>query len=629
MFEKMKRLWAANNSIKKVDLNLAALDLLDLSGNGLFEIPDLSGCPNLKELDLQKNKARGLWTGILDCPKLEKLNLQKNKFKWDSEQFAACLGIQQAWTGLKELNLAGNKVLKIEGYRFYMATFSPSLTMLDGVDTVGDADPSKEPVTGSLLPKVKPLHEVKRKYAMMKKLMQDPELMAKAAAAAEALDAEEAEDEDEEGVEKVKEVEYVEEEKDEEDPSGSVRVLISDLTRQLTRCFEGSRIAQQVCKKLDGACDKIMDSPMDNRILFTKGQDSSEVIEEFVQTIVVVLEKDTSLIEPGLTIMTKMLTIINEGIGKRILIQLKDLLQSSASMGDVGGGLLIDIIFARVEEQNTPEDERQQLLEALYEIAHPEVAANIHIILKSLIDGLKAAGDEPPEYLLGLFVQIVEGDVDDTVVQIFRKEKVSKIIIDLLNFFKSKLGRESAQEKEMYSKVLSIIAGMAASDEELASNFVRSNVHMTLLDQMNKKLQDSAALMYEATWISIGQVVSAISGLCKDRGAMDQAIAKGFLNQLTVCLSQEELPPKLISTAYRSLLLMLTFAVPDPLEDQIPDTIVKKFERENAYNALIREHAVRIVPELTEDEEIDISEEPWMIKRKQINEVLEGVIPLL
>ena len=94
-FERLKRLWARGNSIKKVDIHFASLDLLDLSDNGLFEIPDLSGCPNLQELDLSKNKARGVWAGILSCTKLSKLNLQKNKFKWDQEQFAACLGIMQ------------------------------------------------------------------------------------------------------------------------------------------------------------------------------------------------------------------------------------------------------------------------------------------------------------------------------------------------------------------------------------------------------------------------------------------------------------------------------------------------------------------------------------------------------
>jgi len=92
----MRRLWATDNSIKKVDLHFPQLKVLNLANNGLFEIPDLSGCPNLKELGLAKNKCRGLWPGILNCTKLELLNLQKNKFKWDEEQFAACLGIMQA-----------------------------------------------------------------------------------------------------------------------------------------------------------------------------------------------------------------------------------------------------------------------------------------------------------------------------------------------------------------------------------------------------------------------------------------------------------------------------------------------------------------------------------------------------
>ena len=99
-FVKLKRLWAANNSIKKVDIHFQNLDLLDLSGNGLFEVPDLSGCPNLKELDLSKNKCRGVWSGLLTCTQLTKLNLSKNKYKWSmtdegKEMVGASLAIMQ------------------------------------------------------------------------------------------------------------------------------------------------------------------------------------------------------------------------------------------------------------------------------------------------------------------------------------------------------------------------------------------------------------------------------------------------------------------------------------------------------------------------------------------------------
>jgi len=138
-FVKLKRLWAGKNAIKRCSINFASLDLLDLSKNALFEIPDLSGCPNLKELDVSGNKIRGVWSGLISSSRLQKLNLSKNKVKWDRDLWGAAMGIAQGLTSLKELTLQGNKVTKAEGYRYYMANYLVNLKILDDVETSGDA----------------------------------------------------------------------------------------------------------------------------------------------------------------------------------------------------------------------------------------------------------------------------------------------------------------------------------------------------------------------------------------------------------------------------------------------------------------------------------------------------------
>ena len=83
-------------------------------------------------------------------------------------------------------------------------------------------------------------------------------------------------------------------------------------------------------------------STVNDRVMFLKGTTPEEVIEEFVQTIVVVLERDASLQEVALSIMIKMMCISNNGIGERLMIQVKDLLTASVSMGELGGPLLIN-----------------------------------------------------------------------------------------------------------------------------------------------------------------------------------------------------------------------------------------------------------------------------------------------
>lgn len=525
----------------------------------------------------------------------------------------------QAWGSLTEVNLAGNKVHKFEGYRYYMSKYAPALKILDGVENAGDADEDNAPSNPL---KVKPLADVKRYYEMKRKLMANPELMAKAAAAAKAADAaaEEGDDDDEALMEAVVE------EKDEEDPEGFVRVLISDLTAQLTRCFEGPKVAQAIMQRIDSLVDKILDAPIEARILFTKAHPPEEAIEDFVQTMVVVLERDEAMVEPCLTIMTKLLAVVNQGIGARCLVQLRDLLQSSLVMSELGGPLLVEILFPRFEDPQIEVKERDQLIEAIFQIEHPEVSRALPQIIKILMELIKDREDRPSEALLGIFIQAVTGEGCDLapLAQIFRKDRLPKDIIELLQEFKTRIGREDEEDKIHYSQLLKLTGTLSAMDGELAQMFVRAAVHLTLLDQMKNKMQDPQALMFEETLVTIGEIIAAIGGLCKDKDALDQAIGRGFLTQLTVCLAIPDLPPKVISTAYRSLYLVLTFAVPDPLEDQIPDDLKKPRDRVAKYHELVRENAIQVYP--TYDTEKDASGEDWMLTRTSINEVKSAPI---
>ena len=633
-FVKLKRLWASNNNIKKVQINFAKLEVLDVSKNGLFEIPDMSGCPNLKELDCSKNKIRGVWVNLLTNTKLEKIDLRKNKLKWKPEEFERVLGIMQGWGGLTELNFMGNKVHKSEGYRYYMATYGKSLKLLDAVELDGDDDEKNKPLVAL---KVKPYAEIVKYYELRAKVLANPDLMKKpdgnSTGAAKGDD-----DEDEEAAEG-------EGEEEEEDLGPHVRVLMTDLSAQLAKCFEGPKVAQQVMKRLETVIDKLIVAAPEHRVIFEKGSEPAELLEDFLQTIVVVLEKDDSVIASVLTILTKMLTISNQGVGARCLVQLKDLLLSSAKYGDVGIELVLEICVPMITgtysetsdfsplfiqmfgdgAAERSEKEKDLLITSLYEMQHEDVTAGLGPVVKYLCDMLKSEGSKCSHAVFGL---LGGAAADENLHAILRKEKIMNNISDMLkevnamrNNKKLKLGQaERDRLKQRFEHLLLIIGGMAENDIDAAMVYAKKGVHVELLTQMSSLLQDVEALQHDHTFILLGQMITCISGLCNDPAALEKAMSKNFLEHLVEILARgTSLPCQLVSACYRSLAQILKFSVPpDPTEgidDMVELTVV---QREKKKREAIREAAAT-----------DYSEEPWMAVRIQINEVLEGVTPML
>merc|ERR1711865_586072 len=101
-----------------------------------------------------------------------------------------------------------------------------------------------------------------------------------------------------------------------------------------------------------------------------------------------------------------MLTISNHGVGARCLVQLKDLLLSSAKYGDVGFELVLDIcvpqitgsysessdhapLFMQMFGEGAPErseKERDLLITSLYEMEHDDVTSGLGPVVKFLCD---------------------------------------------------------------------------------------------------------------------------------------------------------------------------------------------------------------------------------------------------
>eukprot|EP00658_Telonema_sp_P-2_P032054 TRINITY_DN23838_c0_g1_i5.p1 TRINITY_DN23838_c0_g1~~TRINITY_DN23838_c0_g1_i5.p1 ORF type:complete len:1742 (+),score=459.44 TRINITY_DN23838_c0_g1_i5:215-5440(+) len=629
MFVRLKRLWAANNNIRKVRLSFAHLEVLDLSKNGLFEFPDLEACPNLKELDISKNKIRGVWLSLLHNRKLEVINLQRNKLKWGKEdEWPKSLGIMQNWPKLRELNFMGNKLNKTEGYRYYLAAYSSGLKLLDGVESEGDADEKFRPPNPI---KVKPLSEVLKFWELRQKVMANPDLFKKPK-----IPKDSQADEDGADPEGVEGLAAEGEETDPEDQGPFVRVLMSDLTNRLSGCFEGPKEAQTVMTQLLRAVKRLVAASPEHRIIFEKETEAVEVIEDFLQTMVVVAERTDSVIQEALTILITMLSLSNKNIGLRCLIQLKDLLLSSAKYGDVGVPLLLDLVVPQILDPAKPVEERDLLVEALYQIEHPNVTAGLEPVVTFLCDILKSDVLETSDSVMGLLGSAAR---DESLCVILRKEKIMSVIADILKeatrqqAVAAGKGKEKSAGKKgpeiseevlerlalRFTHSLDIVAGMARNDVLAAEQYVKKNIHIELLSKMNSLLMDAEALRKETTWLTIGEIITCVSALCNDPKALQQAMEKKFLDQLVVILQQDGLPCSVIAASYRSLSLILRFSVPDDPTLGIDNEL----DLSQAAKAKKKRAAIRAAAEA------DDSNEDWMQVRLQINEVLGGVVPLL
>eukprot|EP00762_Andalucia_godoyi_P004551 ANDGO_05115.mRNA.1 Rho GTPase-activating protein gacEE len=138
-FPNLKRLHAARNQLTLFSFldGLRKLDTLDLSGNRLVTLPDVSAFVELRVLNLSGNALTGHIEGIVGCRKLENLDLSSNDFLWDPSALDENLGILASSSKrLSQLKFEKNPFCDYVGqetYRSLCIVSCKSLEVLDGI----------------------------------------------------------------------------------------------------------------------------------------------------------------------------------------------------------------------------------------------------------------------------------------------------------------------------------------------------------------------------------------------------------------------------------------------------------------------------------------------------------------
>lgn len=111
---------------------LTSLNFLSLSGCGLTSLSNFPTLDALLKLDLSKNLITAGLDNLSECQELLQLSLSDNQIKTiDSLRPLANL------TNLLSLELDGNPVVEVEGYREKVFELINSLEILDGLDVEG------------------------------------------------------------------------------------------------------------------------------------------------------------------------------------------------------------------------------------------------------------------------------------------------------------------------------------------------------------------------------------------------------------------------------------------------------------------------------------------------------------
>mmetsp|Transcript_22669 Transcript_22669/g.40810 ORF Transcript_22669/g.40810 Transcript_22669/m.40810 type:complete len:211 (-) Transcript_22669:32-664(-) len=111
----------------------SALNVLSVSGCGLTSLVNFPHLSNLIKLDLSKNALTGSLEHLKHCKELLQIDLSDNQIKTLAE-----LRHLSLIPNLCSLELAGNPVADVEGYRAKLFEICESLEILDGLNVEGE-----------------------------------------------------------------------------------------------------------------------------------------------------------------------------------------------------------------------------------------------------------------------------------------------------------------------------------------------------------------------------------------------------------------------------------------------------------------------------------------------------------
>ena len=416
-FSTLKVLRAAHNEIAEVTIEkLPRLKHLDLSYNKLDGIPDLSGFKALAHLDLSHNRigtrpdsetSRDGWENFKHAPlqQLTTLKLNDNALAWDQKAFNEQVAMLKE-KKLKHISLENNPFVdEVEAYRIWLISNCIKLVSLDG-------------------DKVSPVEKRSR--------IKEPPAVVRDGAVAE---------------------------KDDVYLGKKVTVKIFEQTAKLMRCFDRPEQCLDVVQAVQEDLLRLVPIDPRGRIMFDievedarnelelmedadadettevkseHGEDfrePPELIEEFMQTLVLLIERQPAASAKVLRLMVLCLSFENEGLSTRALEQLLDFLEAGGSYSELVVSTLMSTLIPQLTDAKIPEHSRDLLLRALHMLAEEGegVKEGMRPLAPTLAQWLGHAS--PSEAVLGVIASACR---DTKTVLELREERLAKRVITLI-----------------------------------------------------------------------------------------------------------------------------------------------------------------------------------------------------
>ena len=538
-FSTLKTLRASHNLIAEVTIEkLPRLKLLDLSHNKLSGIPDLSGLKALVHLDLSSNEvgtrpdsetSRDGWELFKNAPlqQLGTLDLSNNELNWSQQVFNDQIAHMKE-KRLRHVSFMGNPfVEEVEGYRIWIISNNMRVVDVDGE-------------------KVTPLERrsrIKDAPAVLKEAKEEKE----------------------------EDLEYF---------GKKITVKLFEVSAKLMNCFDKPDTTIEVVDMIQDDLLRLIPLDPRGRIMFdfkvedtrdelqlledlekeedekrsehgTDYRPPEELIEEFIQTLVLLVERQAAAAPKVLRLMVLCLSLQNEGLAQRALSQLLDFLEAGSSIGEVVVSTLMSTLIPQLVDAKIPAAFRDLLLDALHTLA--EEGEGVKQAMRPLAPTLAQwlNEKEPSEAVLGV---IASASRDVKTALELRDERVPRRAIALLQERETK---HWARTRRL--QLLRVVEFLARNDERACVEFSKAQVHAELLNEVGGAVSVPGQFSdAKSTWVA--QLVLTLDALsCNSEMARESLLKSGFVDRLLRTVSSQlNIRAGLLTACLNSLGTILT-----------------------------------------------------------------------
>ncbi len=279
----------------------------------------------------------------------------------------------------------------------------------------------------------------------------------------------------------------------------------------------------------------------------------SELIEEFMQTLVLLIERQPAASSKVLRLMVLCLSLENEGLSDRALEQLLDFLEAGGSYSELVVGTLMSTLIPQLTDAKIPEHSRDLLLNALHQLAEDGegVKEGMRPLAPTLAQWLGHAS--PSESVLSVIASACR---DTKTVLELREERLAKRVISLVQ---SREARKWPRSRRI--QLLRIAEWSARNDERTSHEYSKANVHTELLQELSGAVSTPGQFNdAKSDWVT--QLVATLDGLNLHSKATRETTTKaGFVDRLLrVVAGQLNIRAPLLTACLNALVESLNHA---------------------------------------------------------------------